>query len=178
MFRKKDVRCCSVSSHAEHWCGHGRVSPKPVPHNGMVIEGDDGVCEDLVGTAPFAGDQYDITGPGIRQGGLDGDLSVDLDPNLTRTSETGQQVVNDLIGILGSRAAERHDDAIGAVLGDLGKLAALGSVAVSLCAHHEMNTPRGDCSQSGQRFGDVVRALCDIDANIKILALGNSLKMP
>ena len=34
----------------------GRGGAKPLACDGMVVEGDDGVCEDLVGMASFAGD--------------------------------------------------------------------------------------------------------------------------
>ncbi len=95
----------------------------------MVVEGDDGVREDLVGPASLAGNQHHIAGTGVGERGLDGDPPVGLDANLTWSPKAGQQVVENLVGILGSGVAQRQDHAIGAVLGDFGELASLGPVA-------------------------------------------------
>ena len=88
----------------------------------MVIKGNDRVCEDLVGAASFTGDEHDIAGSGMGEGGLDGHLSVQFDANLTWLAEAGQQIVDDLIRILGSGVAQCQDHTIGTVFGDFGKL--------------------------------------------------------
>ena len=84
----------------------GEMCPEPMPHDGVVVKRSDGVCEDLVGMAPFTGDKHDIAGPGVGEDGLDGESSVKFDANLARLAETAQQIVNNLVGIFGSRVAK------------------------------------------------------------------------
>ena len=55
------------------------VSANPLAGDGRVVEGGDAIGEDLVSVAALARDQDDIAGPGIGQGGLDGELAVGFD---------------------------------------------------------------------------------------------------
>ncbi len=97
------------------------MGAKPLARDGIVVEGDDGICEDLVGMAPLASNQHHITGSGVGERGLDGDPSVGLDADLAGAPKAGQQVVENLVGVLGSGIAQRQDHAISTVLGDLGE---------------------------------------------------------
>ena len=153
------------------------MGSKPLACDGMVVEGDDGICEDLVGVAPLAGNQHDITGTGVGERGLDGDPSVGLDTNLAGAPKAGQQVVENLVGVLGSGIAQCQDHAIGAVLGDLGEPAAVDPVAASLGAQDEVDATRGDGPKRGQGLGGVFGCLSGVDSNVEILALANRLKV-
>jgi hypothetical protein len=66
------------------------VGAKPLASNGVIIKGNSAVCEDLVGSAAFAGNKYDVTGAGVGQRGLDSDLSVGLNAHLAWATKAGQ----------------------------------------------------------------------------------------
>ena len=81
--KPKDVNSRSGGSLSE-----GRfMKLEPTANDGMVVEGDDGVCEDLVSAAPFAGNQHNVAGAGVGERDFDGDLSVGLDANLAGAHE-------------------------------------------------------------------------------------------
>ena len=90
------------------------------------------ISEDLVGVAALAGDQDRVARTGVAQGGLDGALAVGLNTDLSRTVEAAEQVVEDLVGGLGSRVTQREDDPVGPELRGLGQRPAGRSVLVSL----------------------------------------------
>jgi hypothetical protein len=153
------------------------MGAKPLASDGMVVEGDNGICEDLVGMAPFASDQHDVTAAGVGERSLDGDPSVGLDADLTGAPKAGEQVVKNLVGILGSGIAQCQDHTIGTVLGYLREPASFDPVAASLGAQDQVDATRGDGSKRGQGLCGVFGCLSGVDSDVEILTLTNCLEV-
>ena len=114
------------------------------------------IGEDLEGLTAFAGDQDGVARLGIRQSGGDGGASVGLDPYATRSAKPREQLVEDLVGVLGARVIVRDRQAVGKRFGRGGEGTsrhARGSVSrTALRPEDAMNAARRDRMQCGQGF--------------------------
>ena len=111
---------------------------------------------------------------------LYGNLSVGLDADLARTSKAGKQIVENLVGVLGSGIAQCQDHAIGT---DFSAISASrqpvkSDTAASLASSRpEVDATRGDGPKRGQGLGGVFGCLSGVDSDVEILALANRLEM-
>src|SRR5262249_26011101 len=77
----------------------------------LVVEGEDAVVQDLESPGALAGDQDGVAGLGVGQGRLDGAPAVRFDPHPARPAEPREQVVEDLVRVLGARVVGGEGDA-------------------------------------------------------------------
>ena len=100
----------------------GTVGAKPCAGDGGVVEGDHAIGEDLHGLATFAGDQDRVAGRGVGERDDDRDLPIGFDADASGMAATVEQVVQDLVGMLGAGVVGRQHDAVGQRFGHRRKL--------------------------------------------------------
>ena len=92
--------------------------------------------------------------------------------------EAAEQVVEDLVGGLGSRVTQREDDPVGPELRGLGQRPAGRSVLVSLGAQNAVNLPSRDGPNRRQGLVERRGGLRRIDPHIEILTLVHRFEVP